>query len=66
MTDRTVAAGDTLQLRYALRPRGGDERMAFAATSVFWVCSVGKMIFCGSVNSFAPESCVSFSCLKQL
>ena len=25
MTDRTVAAGDTLQLRYALRPRGGDD-----------------------------------------
>jgi FKBP-type peptidyl-prolyl cis-trans isomerase SlpA len=25
MTDRAVAAGDTLQLRYALRPRGGDE-----------------------------------------
>ncbi|MCD6706267.1 MAG: FKBP-type peptidyl-prolyl cis-trans isomerase [Thiobacillus sp.] len=25
MTDRAVAAGDTLQLRYALRPRGGDD-----------------------------------------
>jgi FKBP-type peptidyl-prolyl cis-trans isomerase SlpA len=25
MTVRTVAAGDTLQLRYALRPRGGDD-----------------------------------------
>ncbi|MDO9387019.1 MAG: FKBP-type peptidyl-prolyl cis-trans isomerase [Thiobacillus sp.] len=25
MTDSTVAAGDTLQLRYALRPRGGDD-----------------------------------------
>ncbi|MHB1188719.1 FKBP-type peptidyl-prolyl cis-trans isomerase [Thiobacillus sp.] len=25
MTPRTVAAGDTLQLRYALRPRGGDD-----------------------------------------
>jgi FKBP-type peptidyl-prolyl cis-trans isomerase SlpA len=25
MTVRPVAAGDTLQLRYALRPRGGDE-----------------------------------------
>ncbi|MDP2110440.1 MAG: FKBP-type peptidyl-prolyl cis-trans isomerase [Thiobacillus sp.] len=25
MTNRTVAAGDTLQLRYALRPRGGDD-----------------------------------------
>jgi FKBP-type peptidyl-prolyl cis-trans isomerase SlpA len=25
MTDRTVAAGDTLQLRYALRPRGGED-----------------------------------------
>lgn len=25
MNARTVAAGDTLQLRYALRPRGGDD-----------------------------------------
>ncbi|MGK2953707.1 MAG: FKBP-type peptidyl-prolyl cis-trans isomerase [Thiobacillus sp.] len=25
MTTRTVAAGDTVQLRYALRPRGGDD-----------------------------------------
>ncbi|MHB1351758.1 MAG: FKBP-type peptidyl-prolyl cis-trans isomerase [Thiobacillus sp.] len=25
MTARSVAAGDTLQLRYALRPRGGDD-----------------------------------------
>ena len=25
MTVRTVAAGDTVQLRYALRPRGGDD-----------------------------------------
>ena len=25
MTDRAVAAGDTLQLRYALRPRGGGD-----------------------------------------
>ena len=25
MTVRAVAAGDTLQLRYALRPRGGDD-----------------------------------------
>jgi FKBP-type peptidyl-prolyl cis-trans isomerase SlpA len=25
MTARTVAPGDTLQLRYALRPRGGDD-----------------------------------------
>ncbi|KVW95650.1 FKBP-type peptidyl-prolyl cis-trans isomerase [Thiobacillus denitrificans] len=25
MTTRAVAAGDTLQLRYALRPRGGDD-----------------------------------------
>jgi FKBP-type peptidyl-prolyl cis-trans isomerase SlpA len=25
MTKRTVAAGDTLLLRYALRPRGGDD-----------------------------------------
>ena len=25
MTPRAVAAGDTLQLRYALRPRGGDD-----------------------------------------
>jgi FKBP-type peptidyl-prolyl cis-trans isomerase SlpA len=25
MTSRTVAPGDTLQLRYALRPRGGDD-----------------------------------------
>jgi FKBP-type peptidyl-prolyl cis-trans isomerase SlpA len=25
MTARTVAAGDTVQLRYALRPRGGDD-----------------------------------------
>ena len=25
MTDRIVAAGDTLQLRYALRPRGGED-----------------------------------------
>ena len=25
MTNRAVAAGDTLQLRYALRPRGGDD-----------------------------------------
>jgi FKBP-type peptidyl-prolyl cis-trans isomerase SlpA len=25
MSGRTVAAGDTIQLRYALRPRGGDD-----------------------------------------
>jgi FKBP-type peptidyl-prolyl cis-trans isomerase SlpA len=25
MTERTVAAGDTLRLRYALRPRGGED-----------------------------------------
>jgi len=25
MNTRTVAAGDTLLLRYALRPRGGEE-----------------------------------------
>lgn len=25
MTDRAVAAGDTLLIRYALRPRGGDD-----------------------------------------
>ena len=25
MTSRTVSAGDTLELRYALRPRGGDD-----------------------------------------
>lgn len=25
MTSRAVAAGDTIQLRYALRPRGGDD-----------------------------------------
>jgi len=25
MTTRTVTAGDTVQLRYALRPRGGDD-----------------------------------------
>ncbi|OYY80158.1 MAG: peptidylprolyl isomerase, partial [Hydrogenophilales bacterium 16-62-9] len=25
MTTRTVAPGDTLEIRYALRPRGGDD-----------------------------------------
>lgn len=25
MTERTVASGDTIELRYALRPRGGDD-----------------------------------------
>lgn len=28
MTARTVAPGDTLELRYALRPRGGDDIVA--------------------------------------
>lgn len=28
MTTRTVAPGDTLELRYALRPRGGDDIVA--------------------------------------